>query len=47
MSNFGKIRRKDGSFLADDIRLDHAETFKVFGEYVRNFISFSSEIHIQ
>ena len=32
MSNFGKIRRKDGSYLADDIRLDRVETIKVFGE---------------
>ena len=32
MSNFGNIHRKDGSFLADDIRLDCAETIKVFGE---------------
>ena len=32
MSNFGKIHRKDGSFLADDIRLDRAETIKVLGE---------------
>ena len=32
MSNFGKIRHKNDSFLADDIRLDRAETIKVFGE---------------
>ena len=32
MSNFEKIRRKDGSFLADDIWLDCAKTIKVVGE---------------
>ena len=32
MSNFGKIRRKNGSFLVEDIRLDCAETIKVLGE---------------
>ena len=32
MSNFGKIHRKNGSFLADDIHLDRAETIKVVGE---------------
>ena len=29
MSNFGSIRRRDVSFLADDIRLDRVETIKV------------------
>ena len=32
MSNFGKIRQKDGSYLADNICLDRAKTIKVFGE---------------
>ena len=32
MLNFKKIRRKDGSFLAYDIRLDRAETIKVIGK---------------
>ena len=32
MSNFGRIRCKDDSFLADDIRLDRVETIKVAGE---------------
>ena len=32
MSNLCKIHRKDGSYLVDDIRLDHAETIKVVGE---------------
>ena len=32
MSNFEKIRQKDGSYLADDIYLDRAKTIKVFGE---------------
>ena len=32
MSNFGKIHHKNGSYLADDIRLNCAETIKVFGE---------------
>ena len=32
MSNFEKIRCKDGSFFTDDIRLESAETIKVLGE---------------
>ena len=32
MSNFERIRRRDGSFLADDIHLNHVETIKVAGE---------------
>ena len=32
MSNFLRIRRKDDSFLADDIRLDRVETIKVADE---------------
>ena len=32
MSNFGKIHHRNGSFLADDICLDRAETIKVIGE---------------
>ena len=32
MSNFGKIRRKNDSFLVDDIRLDRIETIKTVGE---------------
>ena len=32
MSNFGSIRRRDGSFLTDDIRLDRVETIKVVCE---------------
>ena len=31
-SNFKKIRRKNDSFLADDIFLDRLETIKVIGE---------------
>ena len=31
MSNFGKIRRRNGSFLAGDIFLDRLETIKVVG----------------
>ena len=41
MSNFGKVRRKDDSFLADGIRLDHIETIKVIGEEgIRNGLEF-------
>ena len=32
MSNFGKIHRRNGSFLADDIRLGRVETIKVVDE---------------
>ena len=32
MSNFEKIRHRNGSFLADDICFDHVETIKVVGE---------------
>ena len=32
MSNFRKIHHRNGSFLADDIRLDRAEIIKVVGE---------------
>ena len=32
MSNFEKIHHRNGSFLADDIRLDRVETIKVVGE---------------
>ena len=31
-SSFAKIRRKNGSFYADDIRLDPFETIRVVGE---------------
>ena len=31
-SNFGKIRRKNGTFLADDICLNRVETIKVASE---------------
>ena len=31
MAGFGRIRRDDDSFLADDIRLDRDETIKAFG----------------
>ena len=31
MSNFGKIHRKNGSFLAGDIFLDRLETIRVVG----------------
>ena len=30
-SNFGKIRRRNDSFLAGDIFLDHLETIRVIG----------------
>ena len=32
MSNFGKIHRRNGSFLADDIGLNHVETIKAIGD---------------
>ena len=32
MSNFGKIRHRNGSFLVNDIRLDRAETIKVVND---------------
>ena len=32
MYGFGKIRCNDGSFLADDIRLNREKTIKVYGE---------------
>ena len=32
MSNFGRIRRKDDSFLTDDICLDRVETIRVADE---------------
>ena len=32
MSNFGKVNRRNGSFLEDDIHLDRAETIKVVGD---------------
>ena len=34
-SSFAKIRRKNGSFYADDIRLDPFETIRVVGEAER------------
>ena len=49
-SNFRKIRRKNGFFLADDIFLDRLETMKVVGEEGnRNgleFIVFNSDVWI-
>ena len=40
-SNFGKIRHKNGFFLADDIFLDHLETIRVVGkEGNRNGLEF-------
>ena len=40
-SNFEKIRRTNGSFLADDIFLDRLETIKVAGEEgIRNGLKF-------
>ena len=32
MSGFGRIRHGDGSFMANDIRLDHGKMIKVFGK---------------
>ena len=32
LSNFGKIRRKNSTFLADDTCLDRVETIKVVSE---------------
>ena len=31
-TDFSRIHPDDGSFLADDILLDHEETIKVYGE---------------
>ena len=51
MSNFRKICRKNGSFLADDILLDRLETIRVTGGEggIVNGLEFivpSSEAHI-
>ena len=51
MSNFGKIRHRNGSFLVDYIFLEHLETIKVVGGEggIVNgleFIVYSSEAHI-
>ena len=32
MSNFGKIHRRNSSFLADDIHLDRVKTIKVVSD---------------
>ena len=50
MSNFGKVRCRDGFFLVDGIHLDRIETIRVVGEEgFRNGLQFmvlGNEAHI-